>query len=144
LALNAVSTQPKLYSCAITRDGIINILSYIKENNQFKPSLERMYEMIGNPEKEALKLTEISPVFRPEKIKVPLLIFQSDKDQYANISEINHFVSALQKRKVAVSYHLRKTDNKKSNPANFKITNQNVERYTKIDSFLNVHMGNKK
>ncbi|GAB2985173.1 S9 family peptidase [Mucilaginibacter puniceus] len=145
LALNAVSTQPKLYNCAITRDGIINILSYIKDVNPFfKPSLERMYEMIGDPDKEALKLTQMSPVFHPEKIKVPLLIFQSDKDQYANISEINHFVSALQKRKVPVSYHLRKSDNKKPNPTNFKFTNPNVERYTKIDSFLNANMGHKK
>ncbi|RZA04049.1 MAG: S9 family peptidase [Sphingobacteriaceae bacterium] len=144
LALNAVSAQPKLYSCAITRDGIINILSYIKDANQYKPSLERMYEMIGNPGYESDKLIKMSPVFHPEKIKVPLLIFQNDKDQFANISEINHFVSALQKRKVPVSYHLRKSDNKKPNAADFKFTNPNVERYTKIDSFLNVHMGNKK
>jgi dipeptidyl aminopeptidase/acylaminoacyl peptidase len=145
LALNAVSTQPKLYNCAITQNGIINILSYIKDVNPFfKPSLERMYEMIGNPESESAKLIAISPVFHPEKIKVPLLIFQSDKDALANISEINHFVSALQKRKVVVSYHLRKSDNKKPDPANFKFTNQNVDRYTKIDSFLNANMGNKK
>lgn len=144
LALNAVSTHPKLYNCAITRDGIINILSYIKDANQIKPSLDRMYEMIGNPEHESAKLVEISPVFRPERIKVPLLILQSDKDQYANISEINHFVSALQKRKVPVSYHLTKSGTKKANPANFKFTNQNVERFTKIDSFLNANMGNKK
>lgn len=144
LALNGVSTNPKLYTCAITQNGIINILSYIKDVNQFKPSLERMYEMIGNPEYESDKLIKISPVFNSEKIKVPLLIFQNDKDPLANISEINHFVSALQKRKVAVSYQLRKSDNKRPNPANFKFTNQNVDRYTKIDSFLNVHMGNKK
>ncbi len=142
LALNAVSTQPKLYNCAITRDGIINILSYIKENNQYKPSLERMYEMIGNPAYESDKLIKMSPVFNTEKIKTPLLIFQSDKDPLANISEINHFVSALQKRKVPVSYHLRKFDNNKK--PNFRSNNQNVERYTKIDSFLTVHMGNKK
>jgi dipeptidyl aminopeptidase/acylaminoacyl peptidase len=146
LALNGVSTNPKLYKCAITQNGIINILSYIKDANPFfKPSLERMYEMIGNPEYESDKLVKISPVFNSEKIKVPLLIFQSDKDDRANISEINHFVSALQKRKVPVTYHLLKSDNnKKPNPANFKFTNQNVERYTKIDSFLNANMGSKK
>lgn len=143
-ALYGISTNPKLYNCAITQNGIINILSYIKDVNQFKPSLERMYEMIGNPENESARLIAISPVFHPEKIKVPLLIFQSDRDKLANISEINHFVSALQKRKVPVTYHLRKSDNKKPDHDNFKFINPNVERYTKIDSFLNVHMGNKK
>jgi dipeptidyl aminopeptidase/acylaminoacyl peptidase len=143
LALNAVSTQPKLYNCAITRDGIINILSYIKDVNQFKPSLERMYEMIGNPENESIQLTAISPVFHPEKIKVPLLIFQSDRDPLANISELNHFVSALKKRNVPVTYRLRKFDpNKKPDLTTFK--NPNVERFTEIEAFLNANMGGKK
>src|SRR4030095_4130822 len=102
-ALHGVSTHPKLYNCAITQNGIINVLSYIKDVNQFKPSLERMYEMIGNPESELARLKAISPVFHPEKIKVPLLIFQNDNGM-ANISELNHFVSALQKRKVPVTY----------------------------------------
>lgn len=139
-ALHGVSTQPKLYNCAITQNGIINVLSYIKDVNQFKPSLERMYEMIGNPESELARLKAISPVFHPEKIKVPLLIFQNDNGM-ANISELNHFVSALQKRKVPVTYRL---DIKKPTPGNFKFTNSNVERYAKIDSFLNVHIGGKK
>ena len=139
-ALHGVSTHPKLYNCAITQNGIINILSYIKDVNQFKPSLERMYEMIGNPESELARLKAISPVFHPEKIKVPLLIFQNDNG-LANISELNHFVSALQKRKVPVTY---RPDNKRPDPGKFKFTNSNVERYAKIDSFLNAHMGGKK
>ena len=138
-ALYGVSTNPKLYSCAITQNGIINILSYIKDVNPFKPSLERMYEMIGNPENESARLIEISPVFHPEKIKVPLLIFQNDRDKLANINDLNHFVSSLQKRKVPVSYNLRKSD-----PTKFRRVNPAIERYTKIDSFLNAHMGGKK
>ena len=140
-ALYGVSTHPKLYKCAITQDGIINILSYIKDVNQFKPSLERMYEMIGNPENESARLIAISPVFHPEKIKVPLLIFQSDKDQLANISDLNYFVSALQKRKVPVTYRLRKSD---FNTNKFKRPNFRVETYTEIENFLNAHMGGEK
>lgn len=144
-ALYGVSTHPKLYNCAITQNGIINILSYIKDVNPFKPSLERMYEMIGNPENESARLIAISPVFHPEKIKVPLLIFQNDKDKLANISDLNHFVSALQKHKVPVTYHLRKSDfNKKPDPGNFKSINPVVERYMEIESFLNANMGGKK
>lgn len=138
-ALYGVSNNPKLYNCAITQNGIINILSYIKDVNPFKPSLERMYEMIGNPENESARLIAISPVFHPEKIKVPLLIFQNDRDKLANINDLNHFVSSLQKRKVPVSYHFRKSD-----PIKYRRVNPAIERYTKIDSFLNAHMGGKK
>ena len=134
-ALYGVSFHPKLYKCAITQYGIINVLAFIKDTDPFfKPSVQRMYEMIGNPETDANQLIAISPVFHPEKIKVPLLIFQGGRDPRANISELDHFVSELQKRKVPVTYRFKKNERQA-----FR-NNMRVEMYTEIENFLNTNM----
>ncbi|MEO8885955.1 MAG: prolyl oligopeptidase family serine peptidase [Mucilaginibacter sp.] len=139
-ALYGVSFHPKLYKCAITQYGIINILAYIKDVNPFfKPSLQMMYEMIGNPETDASKLIAISPVFHPEKIKVPLLIFQGRKDPRANISELDHFVAELQKRnKVPVKYVLQKNERQA-----FRNERARMEMYTEIEEFLDTNLRGK-
>ena len=97
-----------------------------------------MYEMIGNPETDADQLIAISPVFHPEKIKVPLLIFQGARDPRANISELNHFVSELQKRKIDVTYIVKKNERQA-----FKSENMRMEMYTEIEKFLNANLRGK-
>ncbi len=136
-ALYGVSFHPKLYKCAITQNGIINVLAYIKDTNPFyKPSLQMMYEMVGDPETDASKLIAISPVFHPEKIKAPLIVFQDRKDPRTNINELDHFVLELQKRKVPVNYVIRKNQGLRNERSR-------MEMYSEIEKFLDANLQGK-
>jgi dipeptidyl aminopeptidase/acylaminoacyl peptidase len=94
-----------------------------------------MYEMIGNPEKDAEQLRAISPVFHTDKIKAPLLIFQGAKDESANISEMNQFVRELRKQGVSVTYFLKPNERKP-----FRNEHNRMEMYTEIEKFLDANM----
>jgi dipeptidyl aminopeptidase/acylaminoacyl peptidase len=135
-ALYGVSFHPGMYNCAIVQYGLINFFTYIKDAPPYlKPSLQMMYEMVGNPETDADQLRAISPVFHTDKIKAPLLIFQGAKDPRANISELNQFVIELRKRNVPVTYILK--DNER---AVFRNEHNRMQMYSEIEKFLNSNM----
>lgn len=135
-ALYGVSSHPGLYNCAVVQYGLINFFTYIKDAPPYlKPMLQMMYEMVGNPETDADQLRAISPVFHPDKIKTPLIIFQGAKDPRANISELNQFVIELRKRNVPVYYYLK--DNER---AYFRSEHNRTQMYSEIEKFLNSNM----
>jgi dipeptidyl aminopeptidase/acylaminoacyl peptidase len=135
-ALYGVSFNPYLYNCAIVQNGLINFFTYVKTAPPFlKPILQRMYEMVGDPEKDADRLRAISPVFHPDKPKVPLIIFQDSKDRRANITELNHYVRELQKRNVQVKYFLN--NNERGSAASER---KRMEMYADIEKFLDANM----
>jgi dipeptidyl aminopeptidase/acylaminoacyl peptidase len=135
-ALYGVSFHPGLYNCAIVQYGLINFFTYIKDVPPFfKPSLQMMYEMVGNPETDADQLRAISPVFHTDKIKAPLLIFQGAKDPRANISELNQFVIELHKQNVPVSYFLKENER-----TVFRSERNRMQMYTEIEKFLDTNM----
>jgi len=135
-ALYAVSAHPKLYNCAVVQYGLINFFTYIKDvPPYFKPRLQMMYEMIGNPETDAEQLRNISPVFHTDKIKAPLLIFQGARDDRANISELNQFVRELKKQGVPVTYFLKQNER-----TVFRNEHNRMEMYDQIEKFLDKNM----
>ncbi|WP_214072134.1 prolyl oligopeptidase family serine peptidase [Mucilaginibacter sp. dw_454] len=136
-ALYAISFNPKLYSCAIVQNGLINLFTYIKTAPAYyRPQLQKMYATIGDPEKDAELLRSISPVFHPEKPKVPIMFFQEAKDPRANISEVNHYIRELQKRNVTVKYFLNKDEHGRSQDGEGK----RKQNYLEIEKFLDANL----
>ncbi|MDB4925675.1 prolyl oligopeptidase family serine peptidase [Mucilaginibacter sp.] len=131
-ALYGVSFHPHLYSCAVVQNGLISFFTYIQTAPAYyKPFLQKMYATIGDPEKDAAQLMAISPAFHPEKPVVPLFISQDAKDPRANLDDMNHYVSKLQKRNVQVKYSVNK--NERGSVGNEKWRMQN---YADIEKFL--------
>ncbi|HEY9533895.1 MAG TPA: prolyl oligopeptidase family serine peptidase [Mucilaginibacter sp.] len=138
-ALYAISFNPKLYSCAIVQNGLINLFTYIKTAPAYyRPQLQKMYAVIGDPEKDAELLRNISPVFHPDKPKVPILFFQDAKDLRANISEVNHYIRELQKHNVNVKYFLYKNDHNGAHNGQ----DRRKQSYMEMEKFLytNLHV----
>lgn len=135
-ALYGISFNPKLYNCAVVQNGLINFFTYVKTAPAFyKPFLQKMYATIGDPEKDADHLIAISPVFHPDKPKVPLLFLQDSRDQRANISELNHYIRELQRRNVQVKYALN--TNERGTQGN---ENRRMQNYAEIEKFLDNNM----
>ena len=106
--LQGIVKDPDLYACAVDYVGVSNLFSFLQTIPPYwKPMLDMMYEMVGNPEKDAQMLRENSPALNAERIKTPLLVVQGANDPRVNINESNQMVNALRKRGVHVDYMVK-------------------------------------
>jgi dipeptidyl aminopeptidase/acylaminoacyl peptidase len=65
-----------------------------------------MYEMVGDPNKDALLFEKTSPVFHADAIQAPLFIAQGAMDPRVNVKESDQIVEAMRARGVQVEYML--------------------------------------
>jgi len=99
---------PELYACGVDYVGVSNLFTFMKSIPEYwKPYLETLHEMVGDPVKEKELLEAGSPVFHSDKIKAPLLIAQGRMDPRVNVSESDQMVEALKKRGIDVPYMVK-------------------------------------
>ena len=141
-ALYGLAFHQKLYSCAILRNPLINFFSYISNVPPFvQPSIQMMYEKVGDPIKDADQLRTISPAFYPEKIKMPLLIFPAsvfDTHPNASQNELNQFVKNVKRHGVTVQY--KPTDRSNLRNQTGRGNRDRIAMYTEIEKFLDSQM----
>jgi dipeptidyl aminopeptidase/acylaminoacyl peptidase len=73
----------------------------------WKPMLDMLYEMVGNPVTDSLLLAEVSPAFHVDKIKAPLFVAQGANDPRVNKAESDQIVEALKARGIDVEYMVK-------------------------------------
>ncbi|WP_377121943.1 alpha/beta hydrolase family protein [Mucilaginibacter antarcticus] len=135
-ALHALSFNPKLYSCAIVQNGMINLFTYIITTPPYLLQRRQiMYATIGDPLKEPALLKNISPVFHYDKPKVPVFFLQDSRDRRANIPELNHYIRELQKRNVPVKYSLDTSER-----GSVGGDKRRLDNYAEIEKFLDANM----
>ncbi|MCL4111739.1 UNVERIFIED_CONTAM: hypothetical protein GTU68_008341 [Idotea baltica] len=106
--LAGVTFTPDLYSCAIDYVGVSNLFTFMKTIPPYwKPYLDMMYEMVGNPEIDVERMSEASPAFHVDKIIAPLFVVQGANDPRVNIDESDQIVLSLRNRGVAVPYMVK-------------------------------------
>jgi dipeptidyl aminopeptidase/acylaminoacyl peptidase len=103
--LAGVTFTPDLYCCAVDYVGVSNLFTFMKTIPPYwKPYLDMMYEMVGNPEKDEEQMQAASPVYHVDKIKTPLFVVQGANDPRVNIDESDQIVRSLRKRGIDVPY----------------------------------------
>lgn len=106
--LAGVAFTPDLYRCAIDYVGVSNLFTFMTTIPPYwKPLLDMMYAMVGNPETEQEAMRAASPVFHVDKIKTPLLVIQGANDPRVNIDESDQIVESLRERGVDVPYMVK-------------------------------------
>jgi dipeptidyl aminopeptidase/acylaminoacyl peptidase len=109
--LAGVAFTPDLYAAAVDYVGVSNLFTFMKTIPPYwKPMLEMMYEMVGNPVKDSLLMREASPVFYASAIKTPLFVAQGANDPRVNINESNQMVEALKSRGIPVEYMVKQNE----------------------------------
>jgi dipeptidyl aminopeptidase/acylaminoacyl peptidase len=109
--LAGVTFTPDLYACGVDYVGVANLFTFMKTIPPYwKPTLERFYQMVGNPEVDIELLRSASPVFHVDQIKAPLFVAQGAQDPRVNINESNQIVDALRKRGVSVEYMVKENE----------------------------------
>lgn len=103
--LAGVTFTPDLYCCAIDYVGVSNLFTFMNTIPPYwKPYLDMMYEMVGDPEKDVDQMRAASPVFHVDKIMTPLFVVQGANDPRVNIDESDQIVRSLRERNIDVPY----------------------------------------
>lgn len=109
--LAGVTFTPDLYACAVDYVGVSNLLSFMNTIPPYwKPLLDMMHEMIGDPKTDKEMMEKYSPVFHVDQIKAPLFIAQGANDPRVNKAESDQMVEALKKRGVEVEYMVKENE----------------------------------
>jgi dipeptidyl aminopeptidase/acylaminoacyl peptidase len=134
--LAGVTFTPDLYACAVDYVGVSNLFTFLKTIPPYwKPMLDMMYEMVGDPQKDSALLVSSSPVFHVDKIKVPLMVAQGAKDPRVNIDESNQIVNALRQRGVQVEYLVKENEGH-----GFANEENRFDFYEAMEKFLAKHL----
>ncbi len=106
--LSGITKTPDLYAAAVSYVGVSNLFTFMQTIPPYwKTELEKLYAMVGDPEKDKALLRERSPALNADKIKTPLFIAQGAKDPRVNKAESDQVVEALKKRGVVVQYMVK-------------------------------------
>ena len=134
--LAGLTFSPELYAAGVDYVGVSNLFTFMKTIPPYwKPYLESLYEMVGNPERDSLALAAASPVFHVDRIRAPLLVAQGAKDPRVNINESNQIVDALRKRGIDVQYIVKENEGH-----GFHNEENRFEFYEAMEGFLAKHV----
>ena len=97
----------------------------------WKPFLDSMHEMVGDPERDKDMLHAASPVFFVDRIKAPLFVAQGAKDPRVNKDESDQVVAALRARGVEVEYMVKDNEGH-----GFHNEENQFEFYAAMEAFL--------
>lgn len=134
--LQGLVKDPDLYAAGIDYVGVSNLFTFLNTIPPYwKPMLDMMYEMVGDPKKDSLLLAQNSPVLNADKIKAPLFIAQGANDPRVNKAESDQMVEALKKRGVAVEYLVKDNEGH-----GFRNEENRFEFYRAMEGFLAKHL----
>lgn len=134
--LQGIVKDPDLYACAVDYVGVSNLFSFMQTIPPYwKPMLDMMYEMVGNPEKDVEMLRTNSPALNADRIKTPLLVVQGANDPRVNINESNQMVDALRARGVQVDYMVKDNEGH-----GFHNEENRFDFYRAMEAFLGKHL----
>jgi dipeptidyl aminopeptidase/acylaminoacyl peptidase len=135
--LAGVTYTPDVYACAVDYVGVSNLFTFLNTIPPYwKPFLDMMHEMVGEPEKDKALLTATSPALNADRIKTPLFIAQGARDPRVNIDEANQMVKALKARGVDVPYMVKENEGH-----GFRNEENQVDFYEAVERFLAKYLG---
>lgn len=136
--LAGITYTPDLYAAAVDYVGVSNLLTFMDSIPPYwKPMLEKMHSMVGDPEHDRERLVATSPALNADKIRTPLLIAQGAHDPRVNKDESDQMVAALQARGVKVEYIVKDNEGH-----GFHNDENKFEFYERMERFLSRYLRN--
>ncbi len=109
--LAGLAFTPDVYACGVDYVGVSNLFTFMKTIPPYwKPYLDMMYAMVGDPEKDNDLLAAATPLFHIDKIKAPLFVAQGAMDPRVHKSESDQIVEALRNNGVEVEYMVKENE----------------------------------
>ena len=134
--LQALVREPDLYAAGVDYVGVSNLFTFMKTIPPYwKPMLDMMYEMVGNPHGDSAQFVATSPALNADKIKTPLFVAQGKNDPRVNIAESDQIVDALKKRNITVEYMVKDNEGH-----GFHNEENRFDFYRAMEAFLAKHL----
>ena len=134
--LAGLTLTPELYAAGVDYVGVANLFTFMKTIPPYwKPMLDMLYEMVGNPQADSLMLAEVSPVFQADKIVAPLFVAQGANDPRVNKDESDQMVAALKARGIDVEYMVKENEGH-----GFRNEENRFDFYRAMIAFLDKHL----
>ncbi len=137
-AVAGAAFTPDVYKCAIDLCGNCNLFTMIRSFPPYIAMRALWNARVGNPDDPADKelLTNASPLFAADKIRIPLLIALGANDSRVKQSEAEQIVAAIEKNGGTATYVLYSDEGHGLvRPAN------NQDFMARVEKFLAVHLG---
>lgn len=134
--LAGLAFTPELYAAGVDYVGVSNLFTFMNTIPPYwKPMLDMLYEMVGDPVKDSLLMREASPVFHADKIVAPLFVAQGKNDPRVNVDESDQMVEALRARGVEVEYMVKDNEGH-----GFRNEENRFDFYRSMEKFLQEHL----
>ena len=138
-ALAGATFTPDLYACAVSYVGPSNLFTLLESIPPYwKPFIEMEYEEIGDPSKDKELLTEVSPVFHAENIRIPLFVAQGANDVRVNKAESDQIVESVRKAGKDVVYMVKENEGH-----GFHNEENRFDFYRTLEEFFRKHLGSR-
>ncbi|WP_041589235.1 alpha/beta hydrolase family protein [Thermoanaerobacter wiegelii] len=116
--------------------GPSNLVTLVKSlSDYYSPIISEFYYRVGHHEKDKDFLIERSPLFRADKIKIPILIAHGENDPRVKKEESEQLVKELEKNNVNYEYILYPDEGHGIT----KYRNR-ISFYKRATIFLNTHL----
>lgn len=107
--LAGLAFTPDFFCCGVDVVGPSNFITMLSSAPEYwKPIMVTWYKIAGNPDvkEDVPYLKSISPLFKKDQIKKPLLVLQGANDPRVAKAESDQIVEALKEKKHPVAYVL--------------------------------------
>lgn len=134
--LVGLTKTPELYAAGVDYVGVSNMFSFMKTIPPYwKPMLDMLTEMVGDPVQDSLMLAQVSPALNADKIVAPLFVAQGANDPRVNKDESDQMVAALKARGIDVDYMVKDNEGH-----GFRNEENRFEFYRAMITFLDKHL----
>jgi dipeptidyl aminopeptidase/acylaminoacyl peptidase len=136
-ALVGVTFTPDKFACAVDIVGPSNLLTLLRSIPPYwEPMRKMMAVRLGDVDKDQDYLKSISPLFKADRIQVPLLIAQGANDPRVKKAESEQIVEAMKKAGKPVEYLLFPDEGH-----GFARPENRLRFYAAAEAFLEKHLG---
>jgi dipeptidyl aminopeptidase/acylaminoacyl peptidase len=136
-ALVGATFTPDTFACAVDIVGPSNLMTLLRSIPPYWAPMKRMMAVrLGDPDKDEEYLNSISPLFKADRIKIPLLIAQGANDPRVKKAESEQIVEALRKAGKPVEYLLFPDEGH-----GFARPENRLKFYAAAEAFLAKHLG---
>ena len=106
-ALVGATFTPDVFACAVDIVGPSNLVTLLQSIPPYWAPMKRMFALrVGDVDKEEAFLKSRSPLFKADRIRIPMLIAQGKNDPRVKEAEAEQIVAAIRKAGKPVEYLL--------------------------------------
>lgn len=136
-ALVGATFTPDVFTCAVSIVGPSNLITLLKSIPPYWEPMKKLFALrVGDVEKEEEFLKSRSPLFRADRIRIPMLIAQGANDPRVKQAESEQIVEAIRKAGKPVEYLLFPDEGH-----GFARPENQLKFYAAAEAFLAKHLG---